>query len=63
MSDPAQQSGDNAWPSAGVLLLCSVLLVAGYGVAVVRGPAPAQEVRVVEFPAPTPAPEPAVPTE
>ena len=43
--------------------MCSVLLVAGYGVAVVRGPAPAQEVRMVEFPAPTPAPEPAVPTE
>jgi hypothetical protein len=63
MSESSQDGGGNMWPSTGVLLLCSVLLVAGYGVAVVRGPVPAQEVRVVEFPAPTPAPEPAVPTE
>ena len=63
MSDPSQEGGGNVWPSAGVLLFCAILLVAGYGVAVLRGPAPAQEVRVVEFPAPTPAPEPAAPTE
>lgn len=63
MSDPSQEGGGSVWPSAGVLLFCAILLVAGYGVAVLRGPAPAQEMRVVEFPAPTPAPEPPAPTE
>jgi hypothetical protein len=63
MNDPSQQGGSTVWPSAGVLLFCAVLLVAGYAVAVLRGPSAAQEVRVVEFPAPTPAPEPAAPIE
>lgn len=63
MSNPSPEGGGTVWPSAGVLLFCAILLVAGYGVAVLRGPAPAQEVHVVEFPAPTPAPEPAAPSE
>jgi hypothetical protein len=63
MSEPSQNGGETIWPAAGVLLLCAALLVAGYGVAVLRGPAPAQEVRVVEFPAPMPGPETAAPTE
>lgn len=44
-------------PPASVLLLCLLLLGAGYVVAMVRGPAPAQEVRVVTYPPPAPAPE------
>jgi hypothetical protein len=53
----------SGWPPAGVLLACLALLAAGYAVALLRGPAPAQEVRVVMAPAPTPAPEPAPPVE
>jgi hypothetical protein len=63
MSEPSQNGGETIWPSAGVLLFCAALLVAGYGVAVLRGPAPAQEVRLVEYTAPTPGPETAAPTE
>ena len=37
----------SGWPSPGVLLLCAALVAAGYGMAVLRGPAPAQEVRVL----------------
>ena len=44
-------------PSAPVLLLCLLLLVAGYVFAIVRGPAPAQEMRVVTYPPPAPVPE------
>lgn len=44
-------------PSAPVLLLCLLLLVAGCVVAIVRGPAPAQEMRVVTYAPPAPAPE------
>lgn len=40
------------WPGRGVLLFCAVLLLAGYGVAIFRGPAPAGEVKVVLVPAP-----------
>jgi hypothetical protein len=47
----------SGWPSPGVLLLCAALVAAGYGMAVLRGPAPAQEVRVLIVPTPTPAPE------
>jgi hypothetical protein len=46
-----------------VLVICAVLLVAGYGVAVLRGPVRAQEVRMVEVPAPTAEPDAAGPTE
>jgi hypothetical protein len=62
MSESRQEGGSN-WPPAGVLVACAVVLVAGYGVAVLRGPAPAQEVRVVTMPVPTPTPEPAPPLE
>ena len=50
---------EDHWPSTGVLVMCALVLAAGYGVAVWRGPAPAQEVRVVVMtpPAPTPAAE------
>ena len=58
MSEPGQDGG-SGWPPAGVLVACALLLAAGYGAAVLRGPAPAQEVRVVTMPAPTPTPEPA----
>ena len=44
-------------PPAPVLLLCLLLLGAGYVVAIVRGPAPAQEMRVVTYPPPAPVPE------
>jgi hypothetical protein len=59
----SRQEGGSSWPSAGVLVACAVLLAAGYGVAVLRGPAPAQEVRAVTVPAPEPMPEPAPPAE
>ena len=62
MREPGQDGG-SGWPPAGVLVACALLLAAGYGVAVVRGPAPPQEVRVVTMPAPTPTPEPAPPLE
>lgn len=48
--------GESRWPAAGVLLLCAVVLMAGYAFAIWRGPAPAQEVRVVTVPAPEPVP-------
>lgn len=63
MTEPSQEGNGVIWPSPPVLLICAVLLVAGYGVAVLRGPAAAQEVRVVEVPAPTPEPEPVDPAE
>jgi len=44
------------WPSTGVLVSCALLLVAGYGVAVWRGPVPPEEVRVVTMPPPAPTP-------
>jgi hypothetical protein len=63
MSGSEQKGGGSSWPPATVLVACAFVLVAGYGVAVLRGPAPAQEVRVVTMPAPTPTPEPAPPLE
>lgn len=55
--------GESRWPSAGVLLLCAAVLMAGYAVEIWRGPAPEQEVRVVTVPAPAPAPGPPAATE
>jgi len=49
--------GAASLPSAAVLLLCLLLLGAGYAAAILRGPAPAQEVRVVTYPPPASAPE------
>jgi hypothetical protein len=37
---------EEAWPAPGILLLCVCLLVAGYGLALLRGPVPAGEVGV-----------------
>jgi hypothetical protein len=48
------------WPGRGVLLLCAVILVAGYAVAILRGPAPAGAVAVVLAPVEE-APGPAAP--
>ena len=62
MSESREEDG-SSWPPAGVLVACAVLLAAGYGVAVLRGPAPAREVRAVTVPAPEPMPEPAPPAE
>ena len=56
-SPPEEQRG----PSTAVLVLCALVLVAGYAVALGRGPAPAQEVRTVVSPPPVSAPAP--PTE
>ena len=57
MSEPGQEGG-SGWPPAGVLAACALVLAAGYGVAVLRGPVPAHEVRVVIVPTPTPEPAP-----
>lgn len=52
-NDPAHAS---FWPGSGILLLAASLVVAGYGAALLRGPAPAAEVRIVVQAAPSPAP-------
>lgn len=57
MSDRWQADRSNHGPSVGVLLLCALVLAGGYGVALLRGPKPAQEVRVVTFAPPEPASE------
>lgn len=57
MTENKQVRAGNAWPSSGMLLVCAALVAAGYGVAVLRGPSPAQEVRVLLVPAPTPTEE------
>ena len=63
MTESSQGGNGAVWPPPPVLVICAVLLVAGYGVAVLRGPARAQEVRMVEVPAPTAEPDAAGPTE
>lgn len=57
MSDRLEAARRNHGPSVSVLLLCALVLVGGYGVALLRGPKPAQEVRVVTFAPPEPASE------
>lgn len=57
MSDRLEAARRNHGPSVGVLLLCALVLAGGYGVALLRGPKPAQEVRVVTFAPPEPASE------
>ncbi|MEX1009955.1 MAG: hypothetical protein WEC72_01295 [Chthoniobacterales bacterium] len=42
----AARQTEGAWPGAGILLLCACLLVAGFGAAWWRGPAPAGTVQV-----------------
>jgi len=44
-------------PRAPVLLICLLLLGAGYVVAILRGPAPVQEMRVVTYPPPATVPD------
>jgi hypothetical protein len=63
MSDDLPERGTSLGLPVGVLLSCAALLAAGYAAAVLRGPAPAREVRVVMAPSPEPAPEPAPPAE
>lgn len=48
------------WPGRGVLLLCAAILAAGYGFALLRGPAPVGGVEVIIAPVPE-AEAPAVP--
>jgi hypothetical protein len=43
---------ESIWPGAGVLLAGAVVLAAGYTVSLLRGAAPAAEVRVVMVPPP-----------
>lgn len=43
-------------PPAWVLILCAGLLIGGYAVALLRGPLPPQEVRVIVMPAEVPGP-------
>lgn len=43
-------------PPKRVLFLCSGLLIGGYAVALLRGPLPPQEVRVIVMPAESPVP-------
>ena len=45
---------EGVWPAPGVLLLCVCLLVAGFGVALLRGPVPAGEVGVRVVPSSAP---------
>ncbi len=56
MSANPPSDGAAGLPPASVLLLCLLLLGAGYVAAVWLGPASAQEVRVVVYPPPAPAP-------
>ena len=52
-----QRANENApqGPAGRVLVLCGVLLAAGYLAAFLRGAAPAREVRVTVVPGPVPA--------
>ena len=56
MSANTQSEGAALLPDPAVLVFCLILLVAGYAAAIWRGPAPAQEVRVVVYPPPAAAP-------
>jgi hypothetical protein len=53
-----KSAGDSeqAWPDAAVLLCAALILLAGLGVAVARGPAQGGEVRVEVFPDAPPQP-------
>ena len=57
MSANPPSDGTAGLPPPSVLLTCLLLLAAGYAAAIWRGPAPAQEVRVVTYPPPVPAAE------
>jgi hypothetical protein len=52
MSGQTARQTETAWPGTGVLLWCVGLLVAGYMVALWRGPAAAGEVQVRMVPPP-----------
>jgi len=56
MSVNTHREGAAMLPAPAVLVFCLLLLVAGYAAAIWRGPAPAQEVRVVVYPPPDAAP-------
>ncbi|MEX1044838.1 MAG: hypothetical protein WEC73_01810 [Chthoniobacterales bacterium] len=58
MSSETRRETSADWPGPGVLLFSVCLLVAGFGAALWRGPAPAGEVRVQIMPSPA-AEEPA----
>ncbi len=56
MGDRSQADGNSQGSPVGVLLLCALVLAGGYGVALLRGLKPSQEVRVVMIAPPEPAP-------
>lgn len=56
MRDRSEADCRHQGPSVGWLLLCALVLAGGYGVALLRGAKPAQEVSVVTFAPPEPVP-------
>jgi hypothetical protein len=43
---PTTKENEARWPSLACLMTCLALVLAGYGVGILRGPAPEIEVRV-----------------
>lgn len=56
MSDDSRSREAPCWPSGAILLLCLLLVAAGYGTALLAGGQPARTVGVVLIPAPEPQP-------
>lgn len=56
MGHRSPADGNSHGPPVGMLLVCVLVLAGGYGVALLRGLKPAQEVRVVMVAPPEPAP-------
>jgi hypothetical protein len=56
MSDDPHGRETRCWPAPALLLVCLLLVAAGYGAALLAGPEPAQKVEVVLLPAPEPQP-------
>jgi hypothetical protein len=56
MGDRSQVDSNSQGFPVGVMLLCALVLAGGYGVALLRGLKPAQEVRVIMIAPPAPAP-------
>lgn len=52
MTSKAEEIKAAEWPGPGVLLLCVCFLVAGFSLALLRGPVPASEVSVRLVPSP-----------
>jgi len=56
MSDDPRSRENRCWPAPALLLVCLLLVAAGYAAALVSGPEPARKVGVVLFPVPDPQP-------